>query len=381
MKRVIGLMSGTSADAIDAALVEIGEDLGDLKVDLCAFKMFPWRAHARQKILDALHADTAELARLNVYVSRMFAAAAMAVANQAGVPLESIDLIGCHGQTIYHQPKDEMYLGIPVRTTVQLGDASIIAELTGVTTVANFRLRDMAAGGVGAPLVPYVDWLLFRDRSEGRVLLNIGGIANITALPAGCPLEKVIAFDTGPGNVLIDGLIQELTSGQELYDLDGASSRKGKIIEALLEELLHDDYFEQTSPKAIGREYFTSNYLKLLMKSRFAAEDLLRTAVELTARTVADAIRAYAGATNRVIVSGGGANNSFLMERLSAGLEGFRVDRIDALGIPADAKEAVAFAVLAHQTIAGHANNVPSATGASHPVVLGVIAPGRSGSI
>jgi anhydro-N-acetylmuramic acid kinase len=270
-----------------------------------------------------------------------------------------------------------------VASTLQIGEASIIAERTGVTTVSDFRPRDIAAGGKGAPLIPYVDYLLFRDSRRGRILLNVGGIANLTTLPASARINQVKAFDTGPGNMVIDGLVRHFTQGEKRYDPRGGIAASGKVIPDLLKSLLRDPYFLQRPPKTSGREQFgeafVSKFINYSRSTRF--EDLVCTATELTARTVVDSILKYCKSQSHyeeLIVSGGGAHNAYLFERLANLLPQVKVLKTDDLGIPVSAKEAVGFAILANETLHLRAGNVPSATGAARPVILGKVVVGRN---
>jgi anhydro-N-acetylmuramic acid kinase len=288
--------------------------------------------------------------------------------------MESIDLIGCHGQTIYHQGDAVKFLGHPISTTLQIGEAAVIAERTGIPVVSDFRSRDIAAGGQGAPLVPYVDYLLFRHRKRGRVALNIGGIANFTAIPAGAAPEQVIAFDTGPGNMVVDALAAEFTKGRQRYDRDGRIAARGKLDRALLDRLLADRYYTRQPPKSAGREQYGVEFVRSLKASGRELPDLIATATALTAATIARAVEGIVKPRMRVddvIASGGGVHNRQLMAYLQAFLPAINITTTDAYGINPDAKEAIAFAVLARETLRGRASNLPSATGARRPVILG----------
>jgi anhydro-N-acetylmuramic acid kinase len=266
------------------------------------------------------------------------------------------------------------YLGVCVKSTMQIGEAAVVAERTGITTISNFRERDMAAGGKGAPLVPYVDYLLFRDRRMGRVALNIGGIANISVIPANSLRGDVIAFDTGPGNMVIDGLVAHLTDGQEHYDRGGRIARGGNVNPRLLESMMSDPYFAQPPPKACGREQYGREFISGLIAIGLPLADLIATATEMTAQSIAMAIWARQS-VGEVIVSGGGVHNQMLMKRLRELLPDHRVITSAEFGIDPDAKEAIAFAILAHELERRRPSNLPSATGASHAVLLGKISP------
>lgn len=345
------MISGTSVDGIDVAVVDIDDG-----IKVVATTTVPYPSNVRDAILSVSNAatHTATIARLNFLLGELFAEAVRAT----GVPLESIELIGSHGQTIFHEGEPVEFLGRKIASTMQIGEAAIIAERTGIETIGDFRTSDMAAGGKGAPLVPFLDYQLFRHPSIGRVALNIGGIANIAVIPAGAHAEDVIAFDTGPGNMVIDALAPP-------YDRNGEQARAGKVNHALLERLLDEDpYYRREPPKACGREQFGTEFVQ-----RTGID--VATATELTIGTIALAIGKYP-ATEEVIVSGGGAHNGYMMERLAAVLKP-RVTTSAEFGIDVDSKEAVLFAVLAYQTQQRRAGNLPSATGARKAAILGKI--------
>ena len=382
LRRVIGLMSGTSADGIDAALVEVGRS--DPGVRLVAFSGLPYPRELRREVLKASEAQCGKvenICRLHVVLGEWFARAAFEVCRKAGVAMSGVDLIGSHGQTVHHLPDAFSGFGVITRSSLQLADPSVIAERTGVTTVADFRARDMAAGGQGAPLVPVVDFLLFSSVREGRVLLNIGGISNVTVLPAGCGAEDVLAFDTGPGNMLMDALTGVLSGGRQAYDENGSYAASGKVSDSLLAELMRHPFLKETPPKSTGREAFGATLVRdvLAWRGRLSGEDLVATATAFTARSIADALTRFVIPeihVGRMAVSGGGARNPVLMKMLRAALPGVDICESDTLGVPSEAKEAIAFAVLANATVEGRTGNLPAATGASDPVVLGVVAPG-----
>jgi len=378
----IGLMSGTSYDGITAALVAIrGVGLAT-RVRLLAHETYPYSAgahHILNCLMDSEAATRELICRGNVFLGELFAQAAIAIAREAGVPMGKIALIGSHGQTIEHLPEPAVMCRRRITGTLQVGEPCVIAERTGVTTVADFRPRDMAAGGQGAPLVPYVDYLLFRHESLGRVMLNIGGIANVTYLPPACRPRDVVAFDTGPGNMLLDGLARIMTRCR--YDKDGALAAKGRVNKPLLARLLRYRYFRRPPPKSTGRGEFGQRFVSRVIDASGAlgAANLLATATALTATTIHEACECFIrprGPIDEVIASGGGVHNLTLMKRLARAFAPIAVRTTDDFGIPADAKEAVAFAVLAHETLAGRPGNLPSATGARKAVVLGKIVPG-----
>jgi anhydro-N-acetylmuramic acid kinase len=380
---VAGIMSGTSADGVDVALIRIaGNKRGvdfSLRVELLGHAHFPYSPAVRAAVLSAMnagHASVADLSRLNFLLGEIYADAARRAQRSAGV--RKLDLIGCHGQTIYHQGEAAKYCGRKIACTWQTGEAAVIAARLGVPVVSDFRPADMAVGGKGAPLVPFLDFALFRDRRVGRIVQNIGGIANLTAIPAGAKPGDVLAFDTGPGNMVIDQLTQSLF--HKRYDHDGGIARQGAVLQPLLEDLLRIPYFQRRPPKTAGREEFGREFVKALLqrRGRAAKADLVATATALTAKSIAGAIRRFVlprGSYGECIVSGGGSDNTTLMLMLAGELSplGLRLRRSDDLGLPSQAKEAVAFAVLAYQTWQLRPGNIPSATGAGRPAVLGKI--------
>jgi anhydro-N-acetylmuramic acid kinase len=281
-----------------------------------------------------------------------------------GVPVSSIELIGCHGQTVYHERG----------STLQLGDGSVLAEHTGIPVVSDFRPRDMAAGGRGAPLVPFVDYLLYRDKRLSRVALNIGGIANITAIPPGAAADQVLAFDTGPGNMVIDQLVTLYTKGRQTFDAGGQIAGTGTLNRALLNNLLRNAYYRQKPPKTAGREQYGKEFIRELRRTRLSLPDLIATMTALTPASIAVGIKRFVRLpVNEVIVSGGGVHNRTMMGYLQAFLPGVRVRTSDEFGVNSDAKEAIAFAILAYETWHKRPSNLPSATGARRAVVLGKV--------
>ncbi|NSW78625.1 MAG: anhydro-N-acetylmuramic acid kinase [Chthonomonadetes bacterium] len=373
-------MSGTSMDGIDAALVRIREADATLQVETLAFHTTPYPADVQAELMRTVRGETnvAEICHLNFVLGELFADSALALMREAGVARSDLLCIASHGQTVWHQPDPIEWQGRPIRSTLQIGELAVIAERTGVVTVGDFRVADVAGGGQGAPLVPYVDWLLFRHPREGRILLNIGGIANLTVVPADAHPEQVIAFDTGPGNVLINTAMEIASGGKYRYDPEGSFAQRHPVREGWLQELLQHPYFAQKPPKSTGRETFGEGMVRKLLR-RFKisnAELLVPTLTELTARTIADAIRRFVlpeAEVARIIASGGGVHNRTLMKRLRELLPELEIETSDAHGIAPDAKEAIAFAVLGYQRIKGRPNNLPSATGARHPVVMGKV--------
>jgi anhydro-N-acetylmuramic acid kinase len=362
---VAGVMSGTSLDGIDVAIV----DIRGKRIKPLTFQSTPYPKAVREALLGVSNtmAHTATIARLHFLLGELYAEA-VCKAGRRNKPA----LIGLHGQTIFHEGSPIEYLGRRVSSTLQIGEAAVVAERTGIRTISNFRERDVAAGGQGAPLVPYVDYLLFRHARRGRVALNIGGIANITVIPAGAEPGDVIAFDTGPGNMVIDALVAHLTEGRQRYDRDGRIARRGKTHERLLESMLRDPYFTIAPPKTTGRERFGSEFVNGLLATGIAAEDLIATATEFTAQSIARAIPAK---IRELIVSGGGVHNRHIMGRMAGLLPDLEVKTSADFGIDPDAKEAIAFAVLAYEFAQGHTGNLPSATGARRAVLLGKDSP------
>jgi anhydro-N-acetylmuramic acid kinase len=367
-------MSGTSLDGIDVAIVDIKGRI----IRPVAFHSTPYPDAVRQAILGVSNTTvtTAEIARLHIRLGQLYARAVEQTCRRHRIRPDSIELVGCHGQTIYHQGDSRPYLGQTVAATLQIGEASVIAEALGVPVVSDFRMRDMAAGGKGAPLVPYVDYLLFRHAKRGRVALNIGGIANITAIPPGAMPREVMAFDTGPGNMAIDALVAELTAGRERFDRGGQIASRGRIDRTLLDRILADPYYRQRPPKTAGREQYGAEFIARLKQTGLPLIDLIATATALTPAAIAAGIERFVSPRMRVdeiISAGGGVHNQTLMAYLQAFLPNVQIRRTDEFGINADAKEAIAFAVLAHETYRGRASNLPSATGAKHTVILGKV--------
>lgn len=382
----VGLMSGTSLDGVDAALVRVVRSEQGCSVQLKHFITNPYPEEVRRTLLRIASGQPVAagfISHLGFLLGRLYAEAVKDVCRAAGVPLDRLDLIGSHGQTIFHQSDPGDFCGRPVASTLQIGEAAVLVEETGVTTVSDFRPSDMAAGGTGAPLIPLVDYLLFRDPQRGRVLLNLGGIANLTLLPPACGIDQIRAFDSGPGNMVIDALVRRLEADSPGFDAGGRLALSGRPLPALLDSLLADPYFHRAPPKSAGREQFGGAFVERMLAAAGSSgvPDLVCTAAELTARTVSDAVLGFTNASHpwdRVLVSGGGVHNAYLMRRLQELLPNLKVGPTDALGIPADAKEAIGFAVLANETIELAAGNVPSATGARHPAILGKVTYGRN---
>ena len=372
--RVAGLISGTSMDGIDVAIVRMGGAGSRIRPRLEAFRTVPYPARVRRALLESCNArqiSIAEISQLNFLVGELFARAVEKTCEMARIPLRSLDLIGSHGQTIYHQGRASNAHGFRVASTLQIGEPAIIAERTGIRTVADFRTADMAAGGMGAPLAPFLDYLLYRHPRRGRGALNIGGIANVTLIPPGAAPGNVVALDTGPGNMVLDALVERFTGGRRRFDRGGAMAARGRVHPALLRRLLRHPFFRRPAPRTAGREEFGREFVAALLREKASREDLLATATALTADSIAGAIRRFSpGPIDDLVISGGGVHNRFLMERVATALS-LRVLPAEKFGVPGDAKEAVLFAVLAYHTLRKIPANLPSATGARHGVILG----------
>ena len=379
---VAGIMSGTSADGVDVALVRITPAATSPRLKLLAHHAASYSSPLRKAVLAAMNAQrtsTAELARLNWRLGIAYAEAVRDALKKHPVKL---DLIGCHGQTIYHQAKAFPYLARQIACTWQIGEPALIAREIDVPVVSNFRPADIAAGGQGAPLVPLLDFTLFAHPNRARVLQNIGGIGNLTAIPPGAQAEKIIAFDTGPGNMIIDALMARLFGKK--YDRDGATAKRGRILNSVVKTTLRQPYFKKDPPKSAGREQFgaefTATFLRACKKSSGNAADAIATATALSAESITLAYDRFVqpmilNSPVDFIISGGGSRNRTLMAMLRQRLEprGCKVMLSDQAGIPSQAKEAVAFALLAWQTWHGLPGNLPAATGATRPVILGEI--------
>lgn len=377
----VGLISGTSMDGVDAALVEIRGAVERPRVRLLEFVTVPYKPAVRDAISQVASggpAGASAISQLNFLLGEVFADAALAVCKRGRISARRLAVIGSHGQTIYHQGQASREAGREISSTLQIGEPAVIAERTGALVVADFRTADMAAGGEGAPLVPMVDYLLLRDARQGLVALNIGGIANVTVIPAGAKPDDVFGFDTGPGNMVVDALVRHFTGGRASYDAGGFVASHGKVNRGALGYALDHPFFRREPPKSAGREQFgrVFVYKHFLARRRPKFADAARTATELTARTIADAVQKFVMPrveVRRLIASGGGARNKFLMKRIADFLPGITVELSDRYGLPGDAKEAIAFAVLADRTLHGLPGNLPRVTGARRAVVLGKV--------
>ena len=378
---VVGLMSGTSADGIDAALVTINRQKSGPHVQMVAFHSLPYPRSLQQRILAASVSGTvSDICHLNALLGEWFANAALGVIRVAQLTPADVDLIGSHGQTVHHLPQGIKDTGVgAIRSTLQIAEPAVIAERTGITTVGNFRPRDIAAGGQGAPLTPGVHALLFRHPRRARLIVNLGGISNVTYLPKGSGVSGLIAFDTGPANMVLDGLMSQSTNGRLLMDRDGRLASRGRVDPRLLAKLLAHPYLSQAPPKSTGREVFGASLLNELLRmhqaKQLSIEDLLATCSRWTAEAVGTARRWIKNGIDDVIVGGGGVRNRAIMNHLTDIFAPATVSAFETHGWDSKALESVAFAVLAYQTVMDQCGNVPSVTGASQPRLLGCIVP------
>lgn len=379
---VAGLMSGTSLDGVDVALARLTGSGPQMQVELLDFACYPYPEALRSLLLKNSRPATSsvlEISQLNVRLAHVYAAAVEALLEQSDRSVADIDAAGCHGQTLYHVPEAEACAGEPTRSTLQIGDPSTLASLLQAPVVGDFRLADMALGGQGAPLAPYFDYVYFSHPEESRALLNLGGIGNLSVLPAGADEGAVVAFDTGPANMVIDALMQQLLD--KPYDASGAVAASGKVNTGLLDALLEDAYYQRPPPKSTGREYFNEAYLHRLLDLATRSgvsqpADIIATATALTVESVARAFLDFVipqTTLRRIIVSGGGVHNRVIMEGLCNRLQPVQVESIQTFGLNPDAKEALCFAVLAHESLNGVPASVPRATGARRPAILGKI--------
>jgi anhydro-N-acetylmuramic acid kinase len=376
-------MSGTSADAIDVALARISGAPPHLNAKLLNHTSVSFPPKLQKEILRVAEQQpisAGQLSHLNFRLGETLAEAALTACRRFRIAPKKIALIGSHGQTIFHQGRPVPYLGRPTASTLQIGEPAIIAARTGITTVGDFRPADIAQGGQGAPLVPYADYLLYRHEKLGRISLNLGGIANITAIPAGAKPRQILAFDTGPANMLIDALVARFTHNRQRYDKDARLAQQGRAIPALLDELMRDPYLKLAPPKSTGREYYGHAHLEKLLRlgrrHKAKPKELIRAATIFTAISIVDAVNRFVLPKTRIhqlIVSGGGAKNPLILAQLAAALPQIAIVRSPQLGVPEDAKEAFAFAILAYETFHGRPSNLPSATGARRPAILGKI--------
>jgi len=385
---VAGIMSGTSADGINVAFLEVMGSRAarprvsgpsPLSFKLVAHAEYPYPRNVRRVVLQAMNArqaSVADLARLNFLLGELYAEAVLSTQRRFH---QRAELIGCHGQTLYHQGEPSAFLRHKLAVTWQTGEGAVIAARVGVPVVSDFRPADMAAGGKGAPLVPFLDYLLYRDRRIGRVVQNIGGIANLTAIPAGASSSEVVAFDTGPGNMVIDAVSDRLFG--KPYDRDGRIAASGAVLEYVVARALRLPFFHRRPPRTAGREEFGREFVRQFVKNcgRTDKRNIVATATALTAHSIAEALRRFVlkrdGRFTEYVVSGGGSNNPTLLAMLVNQLQplGLKIRASDEFGLPSEAKEAAAFALMAFETWHRRPSNVPSATGANRPAVLGKI--------
>lgn len=381
---IVGLMSGTSLDGVDAAIVRIEGSGLESKVELVHFTSTPYDNELREKIKDLCsieRSDVAQVCGMNFRMAHVLADAVRQAVADAGLTMEDIDLVSSHGQTIWHIPEDDPADPTLVRSTLQIGDLSVIAKSTGKPVVGDFRTADIAVGGQGAPLVPYGDFILFRDAAKGRIAQNIGGIGNCAAIPANGRPEQVIAFDTGPGNMLIDQAVYTLSGGAHSYDAGGEWAARGRADTGFVEQMMSHPYFARKPAKSTGRELFGKAYaldwIGRMQAKGLSDADIVATFTAFTAYSIYQSYRDFVlphMAIEEVYVSGGGAHNKTLLRMIAELLPGQRILTSDELGISGDAKEAVAFAIFANNLLHGIPNNLPSATGADRPTVMGKLA-------
>lgn len=380
-KFVIGLMSGTSVDGVDVVLTRIQGCGIKTRIKQLGFDTYPFPPKMKEMILrnaELNGGNVTDICKLNFLIARLYVNAIKSLCSKIKFPVDKIDLIGSHGQTIHHLPQKEKIFGYDIGSTLQIGDPSVIAKLTGILTVGDFRVGDVALGGQGAPLVPYFDYLIFHSNKNNRALLNIGGISNITLLNKNCKVDNVIAFDTGPGNMLIDYLSQKYFNKD--YDKDGKIAKQGSFVPEVFMFLKKNDTFiERKPPKSTGREYYGKKFLSMLIKkfNSIQPQDMIRTVTKFTAYSVYRNYEKFIANETKIdelFLSGGGAKNFQLVKDLKDYFgKSVRVKNIEELGISSDAKEAICFAVLANETISGNETNIPSVTGASRKTILGKI--------
>ena len=372
-------MSGTSGDGVDVALVEIDGHGLSTQIELIAFASYPFEAETRSRIFKLFNPETSrvdEICEMNFLIGELFGDAVLGLIEQVGLSIDEIDLIGSHGQTIYHIPPEPGISQVP--STLQIGEPAVIAHRTGIPTVADFRVADVAADGHGAPLVPYVDFLLFRQEERTIALQNIGGISNVTLIPAGATASDVIASDTGPGNMIIDGVMTLVTDGAQSYDASGQFAARGTVSESMLEEWLAHPFFSAAPPKTTGREVFGTQFARQAFEQasaiQLSAPDLVATVTAFTVRTIFDYYDQFLRpnhAVHEINVSGGGLHNTTLMRQLKELFHPIPVQPIETYQMPSDAKEAIAFAILANEAVHENPTNLPQVTGATGPKILG----------
>lgn len=379
-KLVVGIMSGTSVDGVDVALIKIKGYGKTTEVELIEFENYDYSPEIRERIFRLFNNETStvdQISQMNFLLGALYADCVFKMCEKAKISVQNLDLIGSHGQTIFHHPQVSGIGGYLVSSTLQIGEGSVIAKRTGVITINDFRVGDMSVDGLGAPLVPYPEYLLYRDPTKTIALQNIGGIGNVTVLPKGCQLEEVYAFDTGPGNMVIDGVVSVLTNGRKSYDVGGEMAALGRVNDEFVADLLQDSYFKLCPPKTTGREYFGESYVhQFINKGRewgLSDVDLVANATALTAKSIADAYRQFIHhEIDQLVIGGGGSYNRTLLTFLQNEFSCSVITQ-EELGLNSDAKEAIAFAILANETIHGQNTNVPSVTGAKKSTILGKI--------
>jgi anhydro-N-acetylmuramic acid kinase len=382
-RTIIGLMSGTSVDGVTACALKVAGYYTKTAFTFLGSETYAYAKDLRGLIFELFDPQTSsvdKICSMNFRLGEEFAKAVTSLAKSLSITLDEIDLIGSHGQTIYHDPRPRHVGGSG--STLQIGELAVIAEMTGLTTIGDFRKRDLAVGGEGAPLSPYVDFILFRDERKGISVQNIGGIANLTYLPPGCTEGDVIAFDSGPGNMIVDRLAATYSAGELSYDPDGSLAARGNVDKGLLEQLVADPFFSRPPPKSTGREAFGTEYSDRFIREAdrrgLGGEDAIATATMLTVETISRAYEEFVlkkGPLDTIYLAGGGAKNRAMADWLRIRLPGIRFERFDSLGVPAEAREAAYMAILANEFVMGHASNLPSATGARRGVILGALVP------
>ncbi len=363
---IIGVMSGTSLDGVDLALVRLQGSGPDVKMTLSAFKTYPMTGNWRKRIRQSFEANTEEICKINFDLGKFFGDLINSFCQDLNINTNEIDAIGCHGQTLFH---------VHQHSTLQCGEADVIAQLTGTIVISDFRTADIAAGGTGAPLVPYLDWVMFQNANQNVALLNIGGIGNVTFIPKN-DQRDILAFDTGPANAILNEMVEIMTHGQDSFDRDGYLSKKGSLQPAILDDLLKHDYFSRPLPKSTGREEFGKNFVQSLIEKypSTSHHDLLRTLISLITHSITDACQRYLPTIEKLYASGGGIHHPLIYSELEELLGKDKIEKLNySGGITADSKEAVAFALLAHERLNGVPTNIPSVTGAKTKTALGKI--------
>ncbi len=387
VKRIVGILSGTSADGASTGIIKVKGFGKSTELELVSYKTYPYPLAIREelfKLFDPETSSTESICEMNFLLGHFYGDCVRRIVEETNLQMDDIDLIGSHGQTIWHHPRGDTFSGYPNLSTLQIGEPSVIAEKTGTSVVADYRKADMASGGEGAPLTPYLDYILFSSMESNRIIQNIGGIANLTYLPRDPDLDDVIAFDTGPGNMVLDALISYYTKGKSQYDEDGKTALKGKTDHELLERLLDEPYFRLEPPKTTGRELFGESYAMKIVEQAseldLTPEDVVATATSLTVESIVKEYEKLLGQgleIDEVFVSGGGYHNKAMITQLGKRITPIILESHEKLGLPGDAKEAVLFAVLANEFVNNSPSNMPRVTGARKRVVLGCFHPAQ----